>query len=279
MFESGGALIDGSGSTSMWNNDFLGNEALSSGGNAQLKVQTPHVDIRNNLIAWGINGSGIALNPLAVEAPIVRHNDVWDNESINYQGITDPTGTAGNLSIDPQLVELTLDLDFDNDDLYLLHDSPCLDAGDPEWEVPGGPFNDIGARGLTDRPTLDDDGDGFPPESGGDCNDADPTINPDAAELCGDSVDNNCDGVVNEGCEEDTGWVEPEALDDTGGPPPTDPEPPEDDRTGGNDSNQPTQGGPYEIEGKGCRCSASSTDPAWVWLTLFPLIVSRRRRT
>jgi predicted outer membrane repeat protein len=278
LFESGGALIQGSGSTSMWNNDFIGNEVFSSGGNAQLKVQTEHVDIRNNLIAWGINGSGLSLNPISAEAPIVRHNDVWANESLNYLGITDPTGTAGNISVDPQIVEITFDLDFDNDDLYLLHDSPCLGAGDPEWEVPGAPFNDIGARGLTERPILDEDGDGFGPDPGGDCNDADPTVNPDATELCDDTIDNNCDGSVNEGCEEDTGWVEPEEPKDTGGPS-TDPDPPEDDRTGGNDANQPTQGGPYEIEGKGCRCSASSTDPTWVWLTLFPLIVSRRRRT
>lgn len=33
-----------------------------------------------------------------------------------------------------------------------------------------------------------------------DCNDSDPSINPDAAEVCGDGIDNNCDGNVDEGC-------------------------------------------------------------------------------
>jgi uncharacterized delta-60 repeat protein len=33
-----------------------------------------------------------------------------------------------------------------------------------------------------------------------DCNDANPSTHPGAAELCADTVDNDCDGVVNEGC-------------------------------------------------------------------------------
>lgn len=44
---------------------------------------------------------------------------------------------------------------------------------------------------------IDDDCDGsFPPE---DCNDKDPNINPAAKEVC-DGVDNNCNGVIDEGC-------------------------------------------------------------------------------
>jgi hypothetical protein len=39
----------------------------------------------------------------------------------------------------------------------------------------------------------DNDGDGFRPIDG-DCNDNDPDINPRAAEICGDGIDNNCNG-------------------------------------------------------------------------------------
>ena len=41
---------------------------------------------------------------------------------------------------------------------------------------------------------IDDDQDGFT-ENQGDCDDADASINPGAAEVCGDNVDQNCDGV------------------------------------------------------------------------------------
>ena len=33
-----------------------------------------------------------------------------------------------------------------------------------------------------------------------DCDDAATTVNPDAVELCGDAADNNCDGVIDDGC-------------------------------------------------------------------------------
>ncbi|MFC1855643.1 MopE-related protein [Thermodesulfobacteriota bacterium] len=48
-------------------------------------------------------------------------------------------------------------------------------------------------------PTDDLDGDGFTIEEG-DCNDLDDSINPDAAEICGDGIDQNCDGTVDNPC-------------------------------------------------------------------------------
>lgn len=44
---------------------------------------------------------------------------------------------------------------------------------------------------------IDNDGDGF--NSSVDCNDNDASINANAAELC-DGIDNNCNGIVDEGC-------------------------------------------------------------------------------
>ena len=43
------------------------------------------------------------------------------------------------------------------------------------------------------------DSDGFSVMAG-DCDNFNPVINPAASEACGDGVDNNCDGIVDEGC-------------------------------------------------------------------------------
>jgi len=43
------------------------------------------------------------------------------------------------------------------------------------------------------KKSIDKDKDGFTKEQG-DCNDSDPSINPDATEVCGDGIDQDCDG-------------------------------------------------------------------------------------
>ena len=55
-----------------------------------------------------------------------------------------------------------------------------------------------GGGGCSD----DADGDDYIAAScgGDDCNDDDPSINPGAAEICGDLTDNNCNGLIDEDC-------------------------------------------------------------------------------
>ena len=52
----------------------------------------------------------------------------------------------------------------------------------------------------TGAATEDADGDGFS-VSEGDCDDGDELIGPTALEVCGDQIDNDCDGLFEEDCD------------------------------------------------------------------------------
>jgi hypothetical protein len=70
--------------------------------------------------------------------------------------------------------------------------TPTPDAGTP-------PVEDAGSEPTPDAgppPPVDNDGDGSPVDV--DCDDMDPSAHPGAAEVC-DAVDNDCDGLLNEG--------------------------------------------------------------------------------
>ncbi|HEY3266492.1 MAG TPA: right-handed parallel beta-helix repeat-containing protein [Armatimonadota bacterium] len=58
----------------------------------------------------------------------VRNSDVWGNAWDNYAGIADPTGTNGNISVDPKLSSFYREP-------HLQPGSPCIDAGDNAYAV------------------------------------------------------------------------------------------------------------------------------------------------
>jgi hypothetical protein len=92
-----------------------------------------------------------------------------------------------------------------------LNDDDCNDSqasvNPAAPELPDGFDNDCDGRADEGTSLWDDDGDGYcesqstPCADGaqlGDCNDAATTINPGVAEICNDTLDNDCDGVQNE---------------------------------------------------------------------------------
>ena len=288
---SGGALwASGSPGSAVMvqNNDLLANECLASDGVAQLMIATGGVDVRNNLVAFGRIGAGVGGYP-GIDGSVLQYNDVYGNEGGNYLSITDPTGEDGNLSVEPMLVELSIDRNFLNDNLYLQPDSPLVSAGDPEITTPDGRRSFIGAFDRIDFEDSDSDGDGFTAIMGGDCNDEDSTTYPGALERCDDDVDNDCDAEVNEDCGDtgdvDTGVADTGSADaDTGTPDtglPDQPDAPDsDDRTPSDGASSEDSKSPaYEIGGEGCSCSAQNTTrrSGVLWL-LSPLLIWVRRR-
>ena len=83
----------------------------------------------------------------------------------------------------------------------------CTTASSPDGD-------DIVDGDIVDGDIVDVDGDGFAAED--DCDDTSAEVNPDAPELC-DSIDNNCDGDIDEGLSDlefpDNTWFQARACD------------------------------------------------------------------
>ena len=120
-----------------------------AGVNASSPPEQKTVNVTNSIVA--MNDRGIAIEPGV--AFNLQYNDVWGNTTGDYIGLTDPTGSDGNIDTDPRFVrnpdpgEGGWDgLDDDHGDLHLTAGSPCIDAGDS-------------AAVPTDVADLDGDGD------------------------------------------------------------------------------------------------------------------------
>jgi hypothetical protein len=104
--------------------DIVGNTVAFSGSAIVLEEGAAPM-IRRNIVA---SNSGRGVLCLTGDTnPAFHCNDVWNNVGGNYFGCTDPTGTNGNISVDP------LFCDPANENFSLLSGSPCL----PENSPPG----------------------------------------------------------------------------------------------------------------------------------------------
>jgi len=192
----GGIYLDGT-DAEIVNATLVGNDAPQGSG---IATATGLVDLINVIVANGVGAFGISGDANVS----VDYCDVVGHQVANFDGMTDPTGTNGNISVDP------LFIDEANDDYHLQsiangdpQDSPCIDTGDPDPALDDldGTRSDIGAYGGPSPLETDEDQDGWSVELG-DCDDADDTAFPGNTEVC-DAVDNNCDGAVDEGFDAD----------------------------------------------------------------------------
>jgi len=115
---SGGAIhMRQGGAPRIINNTFVYNASA-----IHLRMEMPVV-ITNNLIAF--NQAGISFWTAVETIPFtVRNNCVYGSAISNYLNIPDPTGTDGNISVDPKLASRL------HSNWHIQPDSPCRDAGD-----------------------------------------------------------------------------------------------------------------------------------------------------
>lgn len=121
--EDGGAIlcIDG-GMAQILSCTFWGNGAARNGGAIAVWSYAQPI-LRNNIIAGTTSAGGVFT---AEGTPAFLCNDAWDNTGGNYVGGPDPTGSDGNIALDPRFC------DPEHDDFLLGSDSPCAEENNPD---------------------------------------------------------------------------------------------------------------------------------------------------
>ena len=128
----GGVIILGG---QLINNTIVGNDTNASaqvgsgpGGNLYIIFDSGFSQslVLNNIICNATSGGGIS-GEGAIDESVISFNNVWGNSPVNYTQLSDRTGTSGNISQDPLFV------DAGAKDFHLQMNSPCIDAGDPDY--------------------------------------------------------------------------------------------------------------------------------------------------
>ncbi len=116
---------------------------LGGGGITCYSYASPTVV--NNIIA--LNSSGVYVEQSTGCSPTFRNNDVFGNTVSAYAGITDPTGTNGNIATDPKFAA------GEYANLHIQGDSPCRNTGD-NTVVPAGVL-DMDCQARIQNSTVD----------------------------------------------------------------------------------------------------------------------------
>jgi hypothetical protein len=97
-----------------------------------------------NNIVYGNRGVGVYAQ---FGNASLRYNDIYANDSAWAGAMADPTGSDGNLAVNPAFVTATYDNDWTNDDFHLAGGSVVEDMGSPHINDSDGSRSDMGAYG------------------------------------------------------------------------------------------------------------------------------------
>jgi predicted outer membrane repeat protein len=141
--DDGGGVLVASGTLVATNVTHGGDSATSGGG---LYIDSGTATVMNSIIYDAGSGSGIAGTSATFTG---TYNNVYSNSSSEYSGITDPTGSSGNISDDPDFKSWSNDGNYSNDNMALGSTSYSTDAGNPSsaYNDTDGTANDQGAWG------------------------------------------------------------------------------------------------------------------------------------
>jgi hypothetical protein len=173
----------------------VGNQATDEGGGIHADGSsgtTIELTALNTVIHGNSAASGGGIHGTDELALIASWSDLQGNSPDDLVGVEDPSGTGGNLSVEPDFLDYS-GTDWTAWDLHLSVDSPLVDAGDPGLVDPDGSQSDLGAFGGPLGGSWDLDGDGYPswwqpgaydssayPAAGWDCDDTDESLFPGA---------------------------------------------------------------------------------------------------
>jgi len=106
MFWGGGAALETGTVAALTNVTLAYNEATSAGGGG-LYANGGSFELSNSISAFNTGGATYANGVATIgAAATLTCNDVFGNASADYSGVADPTGTAGNISEDPQFCDV-----------------------------------------------------------------------------------------------------------------------------------------------------------------------------
>ena len=141
----GGGLYLVAATADLVNTTYAGDDAPTGG--ALYASGSSTLDLMNSIVYGATTGAGVLVSSSASFSG--TYNNVYGNLGGNYSGVTDPTGSDGNISDPVLFVAYSDDGVPANDDLHLMSISPSVDAGNPSgaYDDADGTQNDQGAYG------------------------------------------------------------------------------------------------------------------------------------